>query len=488
MLEHLKRLIQQSLIYGLGTATYQALSLLILPLFTSFLTPADYGVNSVLGLVSAFIIGFLSLGMGTAIGLVYHAHEDPDYRKQVIFNAQMLLFPGIFCLLLIAWVGSAHISQWIFSTPEHQDLVCLMLLTSALTIATVPLALKLQYENKSLTTVAIYTSVNFINLSLSTFFVAVLHWGNFGRFLGNAIGTLCMVLLLWNYAGVRLFQNFSVVRELVKLGMISLPGFLFYFLMQQGNIYILKVYASLEEIGIYSIGTTFGTALSLVINAFITAWTPFVWSFKEKPDEAKIVFGKIMSYYLLSVGTISIALYLFAKPIIVIFTQPNFYPAYRLIGLSSTVQLFTGILLILSVESYIAKEISYSIIFQGITVIIFISLSVLITPYLKGVGALTAQIFGQVFMCFLLIKWNNKKSKNYINIQYELGFLIKFSLFYTTIIILTIFDSEKLNLQSILLNNILFIIYIIYIWKILLGKKEKFFIISYSKKLLMLKK
>ena len=72
-----------TLIYGLGGGLTGLLGLLTLPVFTRFLTPADYGISSILVLVSFFVTPIFSLGLSTSLGVCYFDSEDRAHRDRV---------------------------------------------------------------------------------------------------------------------------------------------------------------------------------------------------------------------------------------------------------------------------------------------------------------------------------------------------------------------------------------------------------------------
>ncbi len=59
MLEQLTRLARHSAVYGLGGIVSRLLAVLLLPLYTSYLTPGDYGRVETLIALTAVIVTFV---------------------------------------------------------------------------------------------------------------------------------------------------------------------------------------------------------------------------------------------------------------------------------------------------------------------------------------------------------------------------------------------------------------------------------------------
>lgn len=477
MFQHLKRLLGHSLIYGLGSALGQAMSLLILPLFTAYLTPTDYGINSVLSLLSSFLSGFLTLGVGSALSILYHEQTDPKYRQQVIFTGFILLLPA--CLLLLGVIPFAPwISALLLGTPEYGNIVVQVLLSSICMILTTPLWIVLQLQERSKAVAFSSLASTFISLGGSTLLIVWLKWGIFGRFVGYTLGTVSqlMMILVFLRSQLRPPWDLKQVPLLLRYGLPSMPNFFLNFIVQQGNVYILKTFSSLAAVGLYSIGMTFGSALSLLVSSFISAWSPFAWTFKGNIAEARQLFGKIFSYYLLSVGLVSLGLYLFAKPLILLFThRTQYFEAYRLVGLGSTQQLLLGAYLIVSVEAVLAKHIKIGVVIQAISTLIFVLTSLVLTQHFQSEGAACALIVSQLSSIGMIVVWNrrHRDHPDYIQINYETPRILKFTLVYLSVVSLTLIEPHDFSWAQLAVNIGISLGLITFFWQRWISASEK---------------
>ena len=91
MWPELNRLARGSLIYGIGSVFQRFLGLLLLPFFTRVLSPQEYGVMALLGLVTVAVVGLFNLGTGSSMGVLYFEREDIGDRHKVIWSTALLL-------------------------------------------------------------------------------------------------------------------------------------------------------------------------------------------------------------------------------------------------------------------------------------------------------------------------------------------------------------------------------------------------------------
>ena len=79
-------LLKDSVIYGAGRALQKFLVALLLPLYTAFLTPSDYGILGMVVTVTTFLDVFVTLGFDVAFSRFYFDDKSPQARRRVITN------------------------------------------------------------------------------------------------------------------------------------------------------------------------------------------------------------------------------------------------------------------------------------------------------------------------------------------------------------------------------------------------------------------
>src|SRR4029078_13616733 len=87
MLTRLKELLRHSAIYGLGSIVARVLGVLLLPLYTRYLSPSDYGLIETLIALSAVLTALVAQGMKSAFFPFYFDSADPARRYPVVRTA-----------------------------------------------------------------------------------------------------------------------------------------------------------------------------------------------------------------------------------------------------------------------------------------------------------------------------------------------------------------------------------------------------------------
>ena len=109
MNKKISTLFSDSFAYSIGSVLSRFFTFWLLPLTTSYLTPADYGVIGNLALFSTLIVALFQLGLNTSIAPVYYS--DSSKEPGVIWSAFLTLAANctFLCLLFGFFLSLIHI-------------------------------------------------------------------------------------------------------------------------------------------------------------------------------------------------------------------------------------------------------------------------------------------------------------------------------------------------------------------------------------------
>lgn len=464
------KLMKSSFVYGVGNFLSQFINVLLLPIFTAYLTPRDYGAMSVLAFISFILVPLFSLGSGTSIGICYYDAKNKDKKNVIIWTAFVLLVFSSFIMAILGFLFSSKITHLIFNMQGYDYLFILNIFYVVFTILAIPFMLKLQFEEKQKIFSAITVISTLITIAISVLLVVYFKRGLNGMMEGYVLSKFISLMFYFRYATIAVNFNFelSSARDIINNGLPIVPSFLSLYVLQQGNNFILQKVNSLESAGIYSIGYNFGLGLVIIVGAFSTAWMPFFLSYSDRKEDAKKIIGRIMTYYVFAMGIISLLFYVFAEPIVLLLTKPNFHEAYKVIGFVATAQVLIGIFNILLPPIYYAKDVKYIAYIQIISSILFIGISLILTKTFGISGAAISLVVGYLIMDALLYFWNKQQKRRYLNIEYEWKRILPFAFCYISIVFIMLQKSHfsvPMDIVSrllLLIANIVIVYYLLY--------------------------
>jgi O-antigen/teichoic acid export membrane protein len=146
MLQNIKKAMQDSLVYGVGNMAAKLVGFILLPLYTSRLSVADYGILSVLEITSQLIISVFGLSLYQGFNRWYWDPDLKDKQKSVFFTVFTTLVLMAFTTAVFLMIGAVPLSALLFKAAKFERVIKLMAIASAIQIvAVLPMTLlKLQ--------------------------------------------------------------------------------------------------------------------------------------------------------------------------------------------------------------------------------------------------------------------------------------------------------------------------------------------------------
>jgi O-antigen/teichoic acid export membrane protein len=394
-------------------------------------------VGSLLSVVTLVATPLFTLGFGASIGVCYGEAATERAKHATIWTAAGLLLPSAALLLLVGTLSSATISQLMFRTDAHARLVMITLAGAAASVLAMPLLLALQLSERAKAYVSVTLISTAVTAGATVYLVVSRHVGITGVVVGTAIGQAVQLVLLLPlvYASTQIAATTSIAKRLLLLGIPFVPSFAFLFLITQGNRPILERLQGLETVGVYTVGANLGLAMSLFVASFQSAWTPFFLSFAKRQDEARDLFGHVLTYYVFVFGSLGLLFAIAAKPVVMLLVPESYVLAHQAIGLSATAQVLLGAWAVLLPAVYFAGDVPSVTLIQAAAAVLSIICNVVLIPPLGVLGAAIGVVTGPLMMVVLQVAWNSRHSA-YFMPRYEPGRLARFGVMYATVLTL----------------------------------------------------
>ncbi|CAN5358787.1 polysaccharide biosynthesis C-terminal domain-containing protein [soil metagenome] len=454
MKEQIARLGKGTLIYGVGQGLAKLIGFLMLPLLTSYLSPADYGVISILTILSFLAAPVFGLGLANSIAIVYFGHSGTK-KEETIWTGFVILLASGTVLLFVFFTFSEAISSLLFQTVDYSDLIRVVGLNTIFNgIINQPFVFRLQFEERSKLYVIITSLCTLTTLVLTILFVVVWENGVWGFMLATLAGSV--ITFFCYFLAVVKWTKFSTDRvvaiDLVRYGLPMISSFFFLFVLQNAGRFILQRYHGIADVGIYSIGHTFGMVMSLAVTAFTTSWFPYFNSFVDKQDVAKDLFGKITIYYMLAFGGFCLLFFIFSKPLILVLTEPSFHRAYEVVGIISLGNFLVGMDSILMAGVYFKKKaylMNYVQLGAALTCVLF---SFLLIPELDIVGAGLSFLAG--YCCLIIFQLVVNRLSGTLRIEYDMKRFFYFLLTTIVVVLISFIPRELTLVQEIIFCSV----------------------------------
>ncbi len=461
-------LFKDSLVYSLGAVLSRFFAFWLLPLTTSYLTPADYGIVGNLAVLSMLLIGLFQLGMNTSIAPVYYSEKDKP--SGVIWGAFItLLLNAVVLCGVFGWFKES-ISLILLKDAGYGRLVFISLLTTAFTACQMPFIFYLRAVQKARLVLILCLLDVLIANSLMILFVMVLERGAVGVVEAQCLSLFASVLLYSAVILPKLPFSFpwNRVVEMIKVGAPVIYGFLGFFLLQSASRYMIQWYVSEDEAGLFFVGSNFAKVIELGLWGFVSAWIPYFNSFSGREEEGAVYFSKVLNYFVFGMSVVSLCFFLFARLVVTLMVQEPFYPVWTIVGILSLAQASWGIYVI-SYTGLVIKKRTFLLSCMEIAAgVCCIGLNALLIPLWKMEGAAIATLLGFLMLIALSFRLNQR----ILPVPYDGRRIAKTMLPFAAIAAYSYLPIESLAVYTFG-GTVLLGIFIAYLWKQVLHADER---------------
>lgn len=465
---------RDSLTYGLGSAVTRSVGLLLLPIFTKYVSTQEFGVLAMLGILGMVAQPIFSLGLSAAMGPCYFEGNDAQAKLGAVGTTFVLSLIGGGTLLLLAWGAQKQVVSLVRLPIDYANLAGLSLTACAFSIFSVPFSQQIQFEKQAVLYVWISVSSVLITMVSSVVGVVFLQLGAKGMVIGQLAGNISNFVLFY-LASHRIGRpqfNRSLLPKLLSLGLPLVPSFAFLFLIMHGNRYLLEWKMGLEAVGVYSVGFSIGVGISVLTSAIASAWYPFFMGFMNRVDEAGLLFGRIITYYVFGVGAFCLFFIFAARPGVMVLTNKEFYDAIVVVGLIAVAHYVQTMFNLLLPGIYFNKEVGFSSFIQAISAALSVPVSYVFVVNFGIIGAATGVVFGNVFMVVILFVWNILNREKYPEILFEWKRLASF--FVSALVLIFSYTClPVLSLGGEILKTIFYLLFVILLLLFIINKEER---------------
>jgi O-antigen/teichoic acid export membrane protein len=329
------RLSWQSIVYGISTAVTSVLGFFLLPLYTRYLTTADYGALAILQTTLSVLTIILGMGFTSSIFRSYYIFNDDTQRNTVISTAFLFvtIVSMLFTILTIALAG--NFSMLFFHSGTYTNEFRLIFLTVFCNASSAIGASALRAWEQPVRFMALALAQVAVNIGLNIVFVAVLHRGILGILEGNLIAGASIYLVLVALVIRRVSFGFSTdeLRRMLAFGLPLVPAGLSMWILTFADRYFLQFLSTPQELGLYSLGYNFGLVINfLLVVPLQLAFFPFMFSI-AKEKNAKEVYSRVFTYFMVTAMLAALALSILCKQVLAVMATPAFSDAYKVIPL-----------------------------------------------------------------------------------------------------------------------------------------------------------
>lgn len=423
------KILQNSAIYTVIMVLQKGISFFLMPLYTAFLSPADYGVLGVVTSITSLLSVFITLGLQAAATRFYYKNnKDEEYSKKVFGNVAVVILANS-----LLW-GSVFIGghKWIVDPIVGEIDYFPYVFVGILNIIVTPMYLLYQNYLQARQDAAHY-GINSLSCFILQVFLTVLSLTVFDLgVLGVLISQLITSIVFFIYVVIVFLKKQilklerSILKDCFKYSLPLLPHNLANWSNGTLDKLLVNGIRSQSDAGMYNVGQQYGSMMAFVANAINQAYVPW---FYEKVNEGKQGLKRITQTADASICLISliaIAMSLFAEEIFsIMISNPAYDGVWRIVPCIVFAYVFQAIYFFF-VNVLFLKDTQVIFTITITAVAVNIGLNLLLIPELGFVGGAIACIltyFAKSIVALIISSIKNKEIRFHWFLMYIIAFI-----------------------------------------------------------------
>lgn len=271
-----KSLVKETFVYTLTDAIGKAMSFILLPIVSYYLSPSELGIATNFTVLTTLII--LLAGLAIVNSIPYFFYEQDKSENICLISNLMILCIG--SSLIIGAIAVCFYQQ-IFDYLQidiHIQLLGVVFVVASL-ISNINLSL-LRMENNS----KHFAILQILQIVLHTLFVVlfviVLKGGGIGKIYAEVmvfcvVGAIHLTMLL-KKGYVKFHLQMAWIRKLLHFGLPLLPHSVSFWLKSGMDKVFITTYCGLQFNGLYSMAISVSSVYTMLMQSFFNAYTPYL--------------------------------------------------------------------------------------------------------------------------------------------------------------------------------------------------------------------
>lgn len=388
-----RRLASSVGVYATASLAQKGLAFLLIPVYTRFIQPDEYGVLELLTAFSTVAFGLLALGLPAAIMKTYHRDTgSAEVKARVLSTANLIGLPILLVGSALLFLLAEPISQWLFESGQAADLLRIMVFSGILSTAVLLLLAGLRAEERATAYSSVVLLQFLVAMALNIVFVVQLSMGVRGVLIGNLISHFVSLPVAMWLVSRRTELTFEprLVRPLLTFGLLVVPGVLTGWINNLSDRYILNLFGQLDEVAVYGIGYKFGMVIQfLIVWPFQLAWPALAFSISNRAEH-KATYSRVLTYLTAILGAAVVALSVLSRFVVPVVVGKGYEQAYRVVPYVALGYAFTGVYFCLSPGIHVAGKTRYLPVLLGVSASVNIALNFALIPHFGMMGAAAA--------------------------------------------------------------------------------------------------
>ncbi len=395
------KLIKGTAFYTLGNILPQAVGFFLLPVYTFYLSPTEYGLVNSMNVLNGIFMIFFTLALDRGVNRLYYDFKTDENKRDYLgtITIGLAIISTLFLILFFLFKG---IVGSIYKSIDFYPFYSLMILAVYLrTFTTVP-SIYLRISEKANVFVLIAFIHFMVVVGLNLIFIIILKKGAEGMLLGQLVGNAIMlpVYIIISFRIVNFKFDYKIFKDSIRFSIPLLPAVLMTWVLNLSDRIFIERYLNLNDVGIYSLGYRIAGLTGILAGGFFTAYNPLFYKIANEEDEvaAKRKLYRLNNVFLLIVLILSFLVVFISEDVIAIFIPEQYHSAFHVIPFITLGYFFSQSAGLFNLMIYQKKKSNIILLITLICAALNIALNFILVPSYGLSGAAYSTCLSFLFM------------------------------------------------------------------------------------------
>lgn len=434
--------------YGAANVIAKIIGFFLIPIYTIYLSPEDYGVLELCASFSVFLVIFMRLGIPGSVNRFYFDYkDDEDKLRDYITTVHRILVVSSLTIGIAVGVIFYYHSEAVLPGVLFIPYLLIVLINSSLSANSDLQKRLIQNKEQSSYMAKINVANVFIGIILAIVFVVGFEMGVLGLFLSQLVTTVLFFFqaqyYLRNYVNGKFTA--SMVKDSLKYGMGLLPHHAFAAaapLLAKG---ILNYKESTAALGIFSLAWRFVQPLEIFYGMFSKAFSPIYFSLRKEDKDESI--RNIYQMVVLGASVLFSSVFILLPALIPLMTPERFHQSADLLPILAIGFLGQVFYLLFVTEIFYNKKTKFISLISGIGITVNLGFTFIFIDSL-GVYAITwAHSLGFIAWAVAAYFYSEREFLKYFKAK---NIVIAFLVIGVTVVLSFFLQRDDLLLRSLI--------------------------------------
>lgn len=385
--------------YGLGKFVPQIIGFILIPVYTTYLKPEDYGMVELATSFGAFAFILLRLALPGSVSRFYYDHnEGPELRNYVTTIYWTLMGISVGMASLIYLISVFFLDKLVPGLPVW-PFAAIVLATGVLNSNSEIQKRLIQARKQSRYSAMLSVATSLVGIGTAIILVVGFELGALGIVLASLMGGIVFFIQAQFYLHKDMGGKFSfkLLLPSFKYSMNMLPAHMSSPFSNLFSRVLLAGYA-LSSVGLYSLAMRFVTPLTMISSAFNEAYIPLYFEARKNGDaESKAKLNAALKNIWVISQIIFVAVVFFVPSVIEIMTPERYHKSAHLVPFMAISFPLSIMSSFVSVEIFYSKKTYWVTIYAFFKFVLNISVVYFTIPYLNEYALVLALVTDGIY-------------------------------------------------------------------------------------------